>query len=57
MDKVVVIGSLNMDFAIEVKEMPKVGETILGKNVSLIPGEKVQIRHMLLENLEKKSAW
>lgn len=35
-----VIGSFNMDFMIRVKENPKVGETILGENVKLIPGGK-----------------
>lgn len=54
MDKVVVIGSLNMDFAIEVKEMPKVGETILGKNVSLIPGGKGANQAYAIGKLGKK---
>lgn len=40
MEQIVVVGSLNMDFAVEVKEMPEKGETILGKKVSLIPGGK-----------------
>lgn len=37
---ILVIGSLNMDFVIEVNKMPLPGETILGKNFTLIPGGK-----------------
>ncbi len=40
MEKIVVIGSLNMDYAIEVDKMPVPGETVLGKKFSLIPGGK-----------------
>lgn len=40
MKKIVVLGSLNMDFVIRVKEMPQVGETILGESVCLVPGGK-----------------
>lgn len=40
MKKILVIGSLNMDFMIRVKENPKVGETILGETVKLVPGGK-----------------
>lgn len=38
--KILVLGSLNMDFVIRVKEMPKIGETILGDTVRLVPGGK-----------------
>ena len=38
--KVLVIGSLNMDFSISVDRLPVCGETILSKNMSLIPGGK-----------------
>lgn len=40
MKKIAVLGSLNMDFVIRVKEMPQIGETILGENVCLVPGGK-----------------
>lgn len=40
MKKILVIGSLNMDFVVKVAQMPKKGETIMGKKVSLIPGGK-----------------
>lgn len=37
---ILVVGSLNMDFVIEIKEMPKAGETVLGKAVTLNLGGK-----------------
>ena len=40
LSKILVVGSLNMDFVIDVENMPKAGETILGKGVSLVPGGK-----------------
>lgn len=40
MKKITVVGSLNMDVVIETPYMPKCGETISGKNVTLIPGGK-----------------
>lgn len=40
MKKIVVIGSLNMDCVIETPHMPKKGETISGRSVTLIPGGK-----------------
>lgn len=40
MKKIVVIGSLNMDFVVNVKEAPRVGETILAQSFRLVPGGK-----------------
>ncbi|BDF35733.1 ribokinase [Lachnospiraceae bacterium] len=40
MKKILVVGSLNMDSVIETPYMPQIGETILGKGVSQIPGGK-----------------
>ena len=40
MKKIAVVGSLNMDIVIETPHMPKGGETISGRNVTLIPGGK-----------------
>lgn len=37
---ILVVGSLNMDFVINVKQMPILGETILGDDVNLVPGGK-----------------
>lgn len=40
MKKIVIIGSLNMDFVIDVENYPKMGETVLGKGMELKPGGK-----------------
>ena len=40
MKKILIIGSLNIDFVVNVKNMPAVGETILSDNMELIPGGK-----------------
>jgi ribokinase len=40
MSSIVVIGSLNMDFVIQVDRLPMPGETILGRNFRTIPGGK-----------------
>lgn len=40
MKKIVVIGSLNMDFVVNVENMPAVGETLLADQFELIPGGK-----------------
>ncbi|HOJ09394.1 MAG TPA: ribokinase [Clostridiales bacterium] len=40
MKKILVVGSLNIDFVINVDEMPKTGETVLGNNLEFIPGGK-----------------
>lgn len=37
---VLIIGSLNMDMVIEMKAMPKVGETVLARTLNYIPGGK-----------------
>ncbi|NLL75636.1 MAG: ribokinase [Clostridiales bacterium] len=38
--KILVIGSLNVDMVIEMKNMPLVGETVLGTQLTYIPGGK-----------------
>ena len=40
MQKIVVVGSLNMDIVIETPHMPKRGETISGKNINRVSGGK-----------------
>ena len=40
MKKVLVVGSLNVDYSIKTDKMPLVGETVLGKEYSLNPGGK-----------------
>ena len=38
--RILIIGSLNMDMVIEIKAMPKVGETVLGDTLTYVPGGK-----------------
>ena len=40
MSKILVVGSVNLDYVIEVENMPKAGETIFGKSLKKIPGGK-----------------
>ncbi len=40
MDKIAVIGSMNMDYVMNVPHMPQVGETILCRSLELLPGGK-----------------
>lgn len=40
MKKILVIGSLNLDFTIDLKRIPYPGETVHGKSISQIPGGK-----------------
>src|SRR5579864_4095296 len=37
---IVVVGSLNMDFAVGVEHLPAPGETVLGRNFQMFPGGK-----------------
>ncbi len=40
MKKILVVGSLNMDFVLETPHIPQAGETVSGRKVSFIPGGK-----------------
>ncbi|MCJ7691647.1 MAG: PfkB family carbohydrate kinase, partial [Clostridiaceae bacterium] len=40
MNKICVLGSLNMDVVLKVENMAKIGETIFAKSISNIPGGK-----------------
>lgn len=40
MKKIGIVGSMNMDFVLEVDNMPQVGETVLARKFDLIPGGK-----------------
>lgn len=40
MGKIVVIGSINVDISTELNDLPQIGETIKGSNVSISPGGK-----------------
>ena len=42
--KIVVFGSLNMDFVVRVARLPAPGETALGSDFQMIPGGKEPIR-------------
>jgi ribokinase len=37
---IVVVGSLNMDFVVSVGHLPAPGETVLGRNFTMVPGGK-----------------
>ena len=37
---VVVVGSLNMDFAVKTKRLPAAGETVFGSDFRMSPGGK-----------------
>ncbi len=37
---ITVVGSLNMDFVVDVERLPAPGETVLGRNFQMIPGGK-----------------
>lgn len=40
MNRIVVVGSLNMDLVIQTKRLPQMGETILGSGFMTSPGGK-----------------
>ena len=40
MDKVLVVGSLNMDFAVYMDRRPQAGETVMARSMKLVPGGK-----------------
>lgn len=40
MKSILVIGSLNMDFVVQTEKLPLPGETVKGRNFSMIPGGK-----------------
>jgi len=37
---IIVVGSLNMDFVVQVRELPRPGETVLGSAFATVPGGK-----------------
>ncbi len=38
--EILVVGSLNMDLVVKLVDMPKVGETVLGRDIHYVPGGK-----------------
>lgn len=51
MSDIVVIGSLNVDMVVKTKLIPKVGETVLGKEYHILPGGKGLNRAKNIERL------
>lgn len=54
MNKVCILGSMNMDVVIGVNNIPRVGETILANSFEKMPGEKGQIKPLLLKDVDQK---
>ena len=54
MAKIVVVGSMNMDLVVKTDEIPRVGETILGKELLQIPGGKGANQAVSIAKLEKE---
>ena len=54
MEKVVVVGSMNMDLVIKTDEIPKIGETVLGNELLQIPGGKGANQGVSIAKLEKE---
>lgn len=54
MKKILVIGSLNMDFVADVSHIPTVGETILAENFELVRWERCQSVLCHWENARKR---
>ena len=54
MNKVCVLGSMNMDLVVKVNDIPRVGETILSKSFEKIAGGKVQIKQLQLKDVVQK---
>jgi len=50
---IVVIGSINMDLVVNTHEIPKVGETVLGKELLQIPGGKGANQAAAISRLER----
>lgn len=40
MNKIVVVGSLNMDLTISTNKLPRIGETVIGTGFDIVPGGK-----------------
>ena len=40
MKNIIIAGSINMDIVVNLNKYPEKGETVIGKNLSFIPGGK-----------------
>ena len=56
MDRVLVIGSLNMDFAVYMDRRPQAGETVMAHGMELVPGGKGANQAYALGKLGGKTA-
>ena len=54
MSDVVVIGSINMDLVVKTDEIPKIGETLLGRELIQVPGGKGANQSVAISKLGKK---
>lgn len=53
MSQILVVGSINMDLVISLDEIPKIGETVLGKSLEQIPGGKGANQAVAMAKLDK----
>lgn len=53
---IVVIGSINMDLVVKTDEIPKIGETVLGRELTQIPGGKGANQSAAISRLGNKAA-
>ena len=56
MDRVLVVGSLNMDFAVYMDRRPQAGETVMARSMKLVPGGKGANQAYALGKLGAKNA-
>ena len=42
--RILIVGSLNMDIVVDMKQMPKTGETVMGKHLPIFQVGKEQTR-------------
>ena len=56
MDRVLVVGSLNMDFAVYMDRRPQAGETVMARSMKLVPGGKGANQAYALGKLGAKTA-
>lgn len=56
MEKVLVVGSLNMDFAVYMERRPQAGETVMAQGMKLVPGGKGANQAYALGKMGAKTA-
>ncbi len=53
--KILIIGSLNVDMVVKAKRLPEIGETVLSKSYSVIPGGKGANQAVMVSRLGAES--